>query len=132
MIPITSCPALTCHNFRVHFPSPTRLRTASQLVFLLLFVFLLLRTDFRASPPSSPDTLRLTSPVALFFQIDPLVALANALASRALYRGLLWCLIVLIPTFFFGRFFCGWVCPMGAIHHFFSRRGEIFLRIAPQ
>ena len=102
------------------FLSATRLRTYSQVFFLLFFLFLLLRTDFRTSSSSSPDNLRLTSPVALFFQIDPLVAVSNALSSRALYRGLLWSLVVLIPTFFLGRFFCGWVCPMGSIHHFFS------------
>ena len=24
------------------------------------------------------------------------------------------------PTFFFGRFFCGWICPLGTLNHFFS------------
>jgi MauM/NapG family ferredoxin protein len=104
----------------VKSPSATRLRTLSQIAFLLLFLFLLLRTDFRASPSTSSGDLRLTSPVSLFFQIDPLVAVSNALASRALYRGLLWSLVILIPTFVLGRFFCGWVCPMGTINHFFS------------
>jgi polyferredoxin len=104
----------------VKFPSATRLRTVSQVLFLLFFLFLLLRTDFRAAPSSSSGDLRLTSPVSFFFQIDPLIAVSNALASRALYRGLLGSLFILIPTFFFGRFFCGWICPMGTIHHFFS------------
>ena len=27
---------------------------------------------------------------------------------------------MLIPTMFLGRFFCGWICPLGSIHHFFS------------
>ena len=99
-------------------PSATRLRAASQIFFLLLFFFLLLRTDFRASPSGSSDDLHLTSPVKLFFQIDPLVGISNALATRALYQGLLWSLLILIPTFFLGRFFCGWVCPMGTLNHF--------------
>jgi hypothetical protein len=42
------------------------------------------------------------------------------LSSRALYRGLLWSLVVVIPTFFLGRLFCGWVCPMGTLNHFFG------------
>ena len=104
-------------QFFVSLISATRLRTLSQIVFFCLFLFLLLHTDFRAN---SPDDLRLKSPVALFFQIDPLVAVSNALASHALYKGLLWSLVILIPTFFFGRFFCGWVCPMGSLSHFFS------------
>jgi len=104
----------------VRLPKPTRLRLTSQIVFFLLFFFLLLRTEFRGSFSSSSSEIRLPHPVALFFQFDPLVAISNALASRALYQGLLWCLIVLIPTMFLGRFFCGWICPLGSIHHFFS------------
>ncbi len=127
---ITSSFAPNCHNGLVTFPSATRLRRLSQLLCFLLFLFLLLHTDFRASPSTSPDDLRLTAPVALFFQLDPLVAISNALASRALYRGLLWSLVILIPTLFLGRFFCGWVCPMGTLNHFFgslkseSKRGK--------
>ncbi|HVM75715.1 MAG TPA: 4Fe-4S dicluster domain-containing protein [Candidatus Saccharimonadales bacterium] len=110
--------------------SATRLRAASQVVFLLLFLFLLLRTDFRAAPSGASDDLHLSSPVKFFFQIDPLVGISNALASRALYHGLLWSLLILIPTFFLGRFFCGWICPMGTLNHFFgslkseSKRGK--------
>jgi polyferredoxin len=59
-------------------------------------------------------------PVRLFFELDPLVALSNALATHALYRGLLWSLLILLPVMFFGRFFCGWICPMGTLHHFFG------------
>ena len=57
------------------------------------------------------------APVRLFFELDPLVAFANALASHSLYRGLLWSLVILIPTLFLGRFFCGWICPMGTLQH---------------
>lgn len=58
------------------------------------------------------------APVRMFFVLDPLVALANAIATHALYRGLLWSLLVLLPTLFLGRFFCGWICPMGTLQHF--------------
>jgi len=114
----------------VKLPSATRFRAASQICFLAYFLFLLLRTDFRALPSGSPDDLHPTSPVKFFFLIDPLVGLSNALASRALYHGLLWSLVVLIPTMFLGRFFCGWVCPLGTLNHFFgslkseSKRGK--------
>lgn len=104
----------------MRFPKPTTLRIISQVCFFLLFLFLLLRTEFRGSLTSSNTEISLPRPVSLFFQIDPLVAVSNALASRALYRGLLWSLVILIPTMFLGRFFCGWICPLGSIHHLFS------------
>lgn len=104
----------------MRFLKPTRLRLFSQIAFFLLFLFLLLRTEFRASLSSGGIDIRLPYPVGLFFQLDPLVALSNALATHALYRGLLWSLVALIPTMFLGRFFCGWICPLGSIHHFFS------------
>jgi polyferredoxin len=97
----------------------TRLRWLSQMIFFLLFVFLLLRTEFRGSLRAGGD-IRLPYPANLFFRLDPLVALSDALSSRALYHGLIWTLLILVPTIFFGRFFCGWVCPLGSIHHFFS------------
>lgn len=106
----------------MHFPKPTKLRTLSQILFFFVFLFLLLHTEFRGSLATSNSEIRLPHPVSFFFQLDPLVALSNALATRALYRGLLWSLLILIPTMFVGRFFCGWICPLGSIHHFFSSR----------
>src|SRR5215469_9244199 len=104
----------------VCLPKPTRLRLYSQVLFFGLFVWLLLRTEFEGSLRNSASEIRLPYPVGLFFQLDPLVGLSNALAGHSLYRGLLWCLLILIPTMFVGRFFCGWICPLGTIHHFFG------------
>ncbi|MGP8260372.1 MAG: 4Fe-4S binding protein, partial [Acidobacteriaceae bacterium] len=95
------------------------LRRASQVIFLLLFLFLLLRTEFRGTVGTGGD-VQMHWPVRLFFELDPLAALSNALATHALYRGLLWSLLVLLPVMFLGRFFCGWICPMGTLHHFFG------------
>ena len=81
-----------------------RLRRISQCVCLALFLALLLG----GTGPS------------LFLRADPLAAALNALSTRALYRGLLWCLVILVPTLFLGRFFCGWICPLGTLHHFFG------------
>ena len=93
----------------------TRLRRISQIVFFILFVGLLARTklfDF------SDADRRPKFPVNVFFKLDPLAAVVNALAGHALYRGLAWSLLILIPTFFLGRFFCGWICPMGSLNQF--------------
>jgi len=98
----------------------TTLRRFSQIVFFVFFLFLLLHTEFRGSLRAAGNDIRLPYPIRWFFEIDPLVAVSNALSSRALYRGLLWSLTILIPTMFLGRFFCGWICPLGSLHHFFG------------
>jgi len=109
----------------VRFPKLITLRRTSQIIFFLLFLFLLLKTEFRGSLRAAEADVRIPYPVRIFLQIDPLVAIENALASRALYHGLLWFLVILIPTLFLGRFFCGWICPLGSVHHYFgSLRSE--------
>jgi hypothetical protein len=54
-------------------------RWLSQIIFFSLFLFLLLRTEFRGSLHAGGSEIRLPYPVQLFFQFDPLVALSNAL-----------------------------------------------------
>jgi len=92
-------------------------RRISQIFFLLLFLALLFFTSLSLFPGGSGE-LKLTAPVKLFFEWDPLVALLNALAGHALYQGLIWSLVILLPTLFLGRFFCGWICPMGTLQHY--------------
>jgi polyferredoxin len=85
-----------------------------------LFVSLLLRTksfDFSSADKRPP------APVNPFFRLDPLDALVNVLAGHALYRRLAWALVILIPSFFLGRFFCGWVCPLGSLNQFLGGIG---------
>jgi len=93
------------------------LRRISQIFFLLLFIWLLVFTSISLFI-NGANEITLRAPVRLFFEWDPLVAVVNALAGHALYRGLLWCLVILVPTLFLGRFFCGWICPMGTLQHF--------------
>src|SRR3954447_18906710 len=61
--------------------------------------------------------IHMRGPVRMFFILDPLVAITNALATHALYRGLIFSLVILLPTLVLGRFFCGWICPMGTLQH---------------
>ena len=63
-------------------------RRLSQALFLFLFIYL----------------LWLTPHTAAFFRIDPLVSIFS-----------IFSLIMLCATFIIGRFFCGWVCPLGTI-----------------
>jgi len=96
-----------------------RVRLVSQILFFALFLFHL-RTEFLVSLPVAAGEAPLPYPVSIFLQSDPLVSISNALSTRALYKGLLWSLTILIPAFFLGRFFCGWICPLGTLNHFFS------------
>lgn len=91
------------------------MRRISQIFFLLVFLALLILTSMR---PTGTGEIHMRAPVRLFFLLDPLVAITNALATHALYRGLLLSLIILLPTILIGRFFCGWICPMGTLQHF--------------
>jgi polyferredoxin len=97
-----------------------RFRRLSQILFLLLFLLLLMKTESFSSLRAVRDGMRPPYPVGFFLQLDPLVALGSALSTHTLYRGLLWSLAILSPTFFLGRFFCGWICPLGTLNHFLS------------
>ena len=63
-------------------------------------------------------------PINWFFQLDPLTAIGTVLTTGKLYAPLLWALATMILTIVFGRFFCGWVCPFGALHHFVGFLGS--------
>lgn len=56
-------------------------------------------------------------PVNWIIQLDPLTGLGTLLSTRALYGGLLWGLSTVVLTVFLGRFFCGWICPLGSLQH---------------
>ncbi len=97
------------------------LRRISQTVFFFVFVWLIIKTTFEVSFSSaSPSEILLPYPVSIALQFDPLVALMTLLANGTLYKGLLWSLVILLPTIFLGRFFCGWVCPLGTLNQWLS------------
>ncbi|MCK4607061.1 MAG: 4Fe-4S binding protein [candidate division Zixibacteria bacterium] len=97
------------------------LRRVSQVVFFGVFFWLILKTNFKADFDSTGiSDISLPYPVSIALQFDPLVALGTLLANGTLHKGLLWSLVILIPTIFLGRFFCGWVCPLGSLNHWIS------------
>ncbi len=102
----------------------TSIRIIIQVVLCALFVTFTVTTTF-ANLDRFPG-LRLW--VGKLLEIDPLVSVATAITTHTVYRGLLWSLLVLIPTLFVGRFFCNWVCPLGTLHQFV---GWLFRRVKP-
>ncbi|MBR9976694.1 MAG: 4Fe-4S binding protein [Bacteroidetes bacterium] len=91
-------------------------RRVSQGLFFLLFMVLLLQTNIDAL--DSPDELpQISAPVDFFLEINPLIAVTTVLSTHTLYRNLILAVVLIVATLFLGRFFCGWVCPMGSINH---------------
>jgi polyferredoxin len=91
-----------------------RIRRLVQIGFLLAFVGLLVSVRFRAE--TEPGPLE-----KVFLLADPLLLAATWLAAHAVPALLLWSLVVLGITVLAGRVFCGWVCPLGAVHAIASR-----------
>lgn len=82
------------------------LRRISQIVFLLLFILLFFQARF---PYES------WLPADLFLRASPLVALATMIADRSFISITVLALVVLLLTIPLGRFFCGWICPLGTV-----------------
>lgn len=94
-------------------PRVVWLRRVTQGAFFTLFVYLFLQT-------TDHPINRAGSHVTLFFDLDPLVALNSLLATHKVERAMLLSLVTLAVTLLCGRWFCGWVCPFGALHNFFT------------
>ena len=60
------------------------LRRLSQALFLILFLFLLLKTEYRGSFENVEEEIRLTYPVRVFLDIYPLAVVATGIISLAL------------------------------------------------
>jgi polyferredoxin len=87
----------------------TALRRVVQCLSLLLFVFLLVKTTWPLQAPVSPQ---------VFLRADLLSGLSVALSPERSWSllGFFWpALVLLAATVLFGRFFCGWLCPVGML-----------------
>ena len=85
--------------------SPARI---SQLLFLLTFLLLFLQTEYRGLD-------EINAAVNAFFRADPLVLFSYLLAAKSWTWLLFPALLMTVATLLLGRFFCGWVCPLGTI-----------------
>ena len=89
---------------------PVWLRRLSQSGFMLLFLYLFLQAQYQPVNQTGRH-------VGFFFLLDPLVLVGSWLSSHQVASGLLLSLVTLGATIVFGRWWCGWVCPLGALHN---------------
>ncbi|MEO0226118.1 MAG: 4Fe-4S binding protein [candidate division WOR-3 bacterium] len=80
------------------------IRVAAQIIFLGLFIYFFLVTA----------TVTRSIFINPFFSADPLIFTINSIATRIMLSiGLPLMLIIL--SLIFGRFFCGFICPLGIL-----------------
>ncbi len=96
------------------------MRIAIQALSLLLFTVLFIFAAY-----SMPDWL----PADIYLRLDPLLGLSAVLSGREIIARALWSLIVIGTALFIGRFFCAYICPMGAAIDFLDR---LFFRNRPR
>ncbi len=84
----------------------TAVRMAVQAVFFAIFI-----SSFLAAMNYSKG---LVAPGVLF-RFDPLIIIASTLSGLLTTPGVIVSASMLALTFVFGRFFCGWMCPLGAM-----------------
>jgi ferredoxin len=92
-----------------------RKRQMAQYGLLALFAFFFLTT--------SQKWWGTVNVVNLFSRLDPLQAIATSIAGRTLIFLYLPALLTIAATLAFGRVWCGWVCPLGAVLHLFGPVG---------
>lgn len=85
--------------------TPSRI---SQLVFLAAFLVLFVMTDYRGQDEISVA-------VNSLFRADPLVLVSFFFSTGTFTWLLLPGLLTLLFSIILGRFFCGWICPLGTI-----------------
>lgn len=79
-------------------------RRISQVFFIVLFFILFLLATY-------PLTSKLA--VDVFLRSDPLAEIAASLSARTFILKSIPAFVLLILSIVLGRFFCGWICPLG-------------------
>jgi len=78
-------------------------RRISQVFFLILFFVLFLLATY---------PLQKVFPVQFFLKLDPLLGIISSIAARTIIISIPAVILILLSVVL-GRFFCGWICPMG-------------------
>jgi len=97
-----------------------RTRQSVQYAALVLFAVLFITTSQALQLPINLSNL--------FSRFDPLQAIAASIAAREVIRMYLPALLTIAATLVFGRVWCGWICPLGAILEVFGPKGTRKMR----
>ena len=85
--------------------------------YLQTLSLLLFTTFFFLANYTLPDWF----PADIYLRINPLLGLNAIFASKEIIGRVLWSLLLVGATLIVGRFFCAFVCPMGACIDFVDR-----------
>jgi len=90
------------------------LRRVVQVLCFAAFVYLFVMTIGRFDFNAKSNVLMSKAPIDTFFRIDPLLGITTMVATRSIIRVMLiYGLPIVLLTIVAGRFFCGWICPLG-------------------
>ncbi len=81
-------------------------RRISQVLFFLFFVYLFIQARYPYETVIPSD---------LFLRASALNAVMVTLAARVFLASVVLGLVILLLAVPFGRFFCGWICPLGTV-----------------
>ena len=84
------------------------------MVLLAAFLWLFRRTEYAGAD-------QLAGGENLLFRLDPLAGAAAMLAARQFIAAFWPAAVIVALTLLFGRFFCGWICPLGTFLDIFHR-----------
>jgi MauM/NapG family ferredoxin protein len=80
----------------------------SQLIFLAIFLIFFINTEYRGKD-------EISFAVNSFFRANPFIIVSYLLAAKTFTLLLFPGILMLIFSALLGRFFCGWICPLGTI-----------------
>ncbi len=90
------------------------LRRVVQVLAFLFFINLFFLTVSSFDAKLGRTVLPSSAPIDTFFRLDPLLGASVIISARYVIDiFVIYGLPVVIGTIILGRFFCGWICPMG-------------------